>query len=87
MTSSDYAKSTLGIVGKSVEQKATKAKPLQKNASLVNATLLKKQVCKKSTDIGAIKGKKLTLKPGESVTIKADVDAKSLGSCSVKRES
>jgi hypothetical protein len=77
-----------GVVGKSVRNKYlsnhTRTNVTTSKVSTTNATQLKALVCKQSSSVGNVTGKKLILQPGESLTINSTMTSKdwASGSCS-----
>jgi D-lyxose ketol-isomerase len=77
-----------GVVGKSVRNKYlsnhTRTNVTTSKVSTTNATQLKALVCKQSSTVGNVSGKKLILQPGESMTINSTMTSKDWagGGCS-----
>ena len=77
-----------GVVGKSVRNKYltshNRTNQTTSKVSTTNATQLKALVCKQSSSVGNVAGKKLILQPGESLTVNSTMTSKdwASGGCS-----
>jgi hypothetical protein len=79
-STSSTATNTAPTIGKSVRNEFLKLHPAAaKTSPATDPTQLRKSVCSVDTTIGTVKGKTITLQPGQSATISSTVNSKDWG--------